>query len=87
VSEKAKPEPVDADEAAALEGQVDEAIAICGGDVRAALRAALIANSFLEAEVERLARAVSFGFTRGTSARRASDRLEEWREISERNDE
>lgn len=34
-----------------LETEVDEAIRICGGDVRAALRATLFANSFLESEV------------------------------------
>ena len=40
--------------AACLEAEVDEAIALCGGDVRAALRATLVANAYLEAEVERL---------------------------------
>src|SRR5262249_40577640 len=42
-----------------------KAIRICGGDVRAALRATLVANSFLEGEVERLTRAISRGFARG----------------------
>jgi hypothetical protein len=67
-----------------IEAAVDQAIAICDGNVRAALRAALLANSFLTAEVERLTQAVSFGFTRGrtSAARRASEKLEEWREIS-----
>jgi len=68
----------------ALEREVDEAVAICGGDMRAALKAALVANSFLAAEVEELMRVVSFGFTRGrhSAARRASEKLDEWREIS-----
>lgn len=44
----------EADTAASLEAEVDEAIATCGGDVRAALRATLVANAYLEAEVERL---------------------------------
>jgi hypothetical protein len=63
---------------------VDEAIAICDGDIRAALRASLVANSFLTAEVERLSNAVSFGFTRGklSPARGASEKLDQWREIS-----
>jgi hypothetical protein len=67
-----------------LEVAVEQAIAICDGDVRAALRAALVANSFLADKVERLTRAVSFGFARGRTspARRASERLERWREIS-----
>lgn len=60
-----------------------QAIALCDGDVRAALRAALVANAFLEAQVDELHRVVSFGFTRGrTAARRASEKLDAWREIS-----
>ena len=47
------------DTAALLEAEVDEAIATCGGDVRAALRATLIANAYLESEVERLTDAIS----------------------------
>jgi hypothetical protein len=67
-----------------LEEAVDQAIALCDGDARAALRAALAANSFLVAEMERLDSVVSFGFTRGrlSPARRASEKLEEWREMS-----
>ncbi len=67
-----------------LEAGIEQAIAICDGDVRAALRAALIANSFLADEVERLTREVSRGFARGkiSPARRASERLDRWREIS-----
>jgi hypothetical protein len=69
-----------------LEVAVDEAIAICDGDVRAALRASLVANSFLTAEMERLDNAVSFGFTRGklSPARGASEKLDQWREIFSR---
>jgi len=58
------------DPAAALEAEVDEAIALCGGDVRAALRTTLIANAFLQAEVDLLAGAVSPGFARGRIRRR-----------------
>ena len=47
-----------------LEAEVDEAIRMCGGDVRAALRATLVANAYLDAEVERLTEAVSTGFAR-----------------------
>jgi hypothetical protein len=66
-----------------LEAAVEQAIAICDGDVRAALRAALIANSLLMDEVERLTRTTSFGFAREKSpARRASERLDRWRGIS-----
>jgi hypothetical protein len=52
------------DAAALLEADVDAAIAICGGDPRAALRATLVANAYLEAEVERLT-TISTGLARG----------------------
>ena len=44
---------------------VRAALAICGGDAIEALRVALIANAFLEAEVEQLKKEVSSGFSRG----------------------
>ena len=47
-----------------LEAEVDEAIALCRGDVRNALRITLIANAFLEAEIDRLNAQVSTGFAR-----------------------
>ena len=55
----------EAEIAVSLETEVDEAIATCGGDVRAALRATLIANAYLEAELERLTEAISTSFARG----------------------
>jgi hypothetical protein len=56
--------------------------------MRTALRAMLLANAFLDAEVERLTRAVSIGFTRGkmSPSRRASETLDEWRETFGRGD-
>jgi hypothetical protein len=54
-----------AETATALETEVDEAIASCGGDMRTALRATLVANAYLEAEIERLTEAISTGFARG----------------------
>ncbi len=54
-----------ANAAALLEAEVDEAIAVCGGDARAALRATLFANSYLEAEVERLTNAIPSGLAGG----------------------
>jgi hypothetical protein len=45
-----------------VEAEVAEAIASCGGDVRAALRATLIANAYLEAEIERLTESISTCF-------------------------
>jgi hypothetical protein len=64
----------EAEAAALLEAEVDDAIAACGGDVRAALRATLIANAYLEAEIERLTEAVSSGFARGR-VRKANSRV------------
>jgi hypothetical protein len=64
VSEPARtnPSPTAAN---AVEDKVQEALAICGGDAIAALRITLIANTFLEAEIDRLSAAVSSGFARG----------------------
>jgi hypothetical protein len=59
---RTNPSPTAAD---AIEDEVREALAICGGDAIAALRITLIANAFLEAEIDRLSTAVSSGFARG----------------------
>jgi hypothetical protein len=45
-----------------LNAAADQAIAACGGDAREAVKALLVANEFLEAE---LATQVSHGYTRG----------------------
>ena len=49
----------------AIEDEVQEAFAICGGDAIAALIIILIANAFLEAEIDRLSAAVSSGVAPG----------------------
>ncbi|MGJ4884559.1 MULTISPECIES: hypothetical protein [unclassified Bradyrhizobium] len=49
----------------ALEAAVDEAIAACEGDPRAAIRALIVANDFLETEVGELMKAVSHAYARG----------------------
>ena len=48
-----------------LEAAADQAIAACGGDARDALKALIVANEFLEAEVRELQAAVSHGYARG----------------------
>ena len=48
-----------------LEAAVDEAIVACGGDTRAAVRALIVANNFLESEMSELKKAVSHAYTRG----------------------
>ncbi len=48
-----------------IETDFDLAIVACGGDARAALRATLVANAYLDAEVDRLTALVSAGLVRG----------------------
>jgi hypothetical protein len=48
-----------------LETAVDRAIAACGGNVRDALKALIVANEYLEAEVCDLMQAVSHAYARG----------------------
>jgi hypothetical protein len=48
-----------------LECQVQQSIAICNGDAVQALRASLVANAFLEAQIEELKVQVSAGYSRG----------------------
>lgn len=48
-----------------LEAAVDQAISACGGDVRATIRALLVANDYLETEVGELMKAVSHAYARG----------------------
>ena len=48
-----------------LETAVDQAIAACDGDMRAAIRALIVANEFLENEVSELMKAVSHAYVRG----------------------
>jgi hypothetical protein len=48
-----------------LEATVDQAIAECGGDMRSAIRALIVANNYLETEVGELMKAVSHAYVRG----------------------
>jgi hypothetical protein len=48
-----------------LEAAVELAIAVCDGDMRAAIRALIVANNFLESEIAELKKAVSHAYTRG----------------------
>jgi hypothetical protein len=54
--------PVDFDLAA------DHAIAACGGDAREAVKALLVANDFLETQLDELRASVSAGYARGRFA-------------------
>jgi hypothetical protein len=48
-----------------LDLAVDQAIAACDGDLRATVRALIVANNFLESEVSELMKAVSHAYARG----------------------
>ena len=48
-----------------LDAAADYAIAACGGHAREAVKALIVANDFLEAQVEELRAAVSTGYSRG----------------------
>ena len=67
-TESAKPLTVPSAE---LEAAVDAVVALCDGDQRAALRALVAANDYLNAEVERLETLISNGYARGRTAKRA----------------
>ena len=49
----------------ALEASIDQAISACGGDMRATIRALVVANEYLETEVGELMKAVSHAYRRG----------------------
>jgi hypothetical protein len=48
-----------------LEAAVQQAIAACGGDLKATIRALILANDYLENEVAELMKAVSHAYARG----------------------
>ena len=48
-----------------LEAAVEQAISACGGDIRATIRALIVANEYLETEVSELMKAVSHAYARG----------------------
>jgi hypothetical protein len=52
------------------EAVIDEIVATCGGDIRGALKALLLVNEHLEAELQQLYAAVALGrpFERGSGA-------------------
>jgi hypothetical protein len=58
--EASEPNPLS--DAEKLDAAADQAIAACGGDAREAVKALIVANEFLEAEMEA---SVSHGYMRG----------------------
>jgi hypothetical protein len=62
MSSHPQPDPTDD---AGLEAAVEQAIAACGGDLRATIRALIVANNYLENEAAELMKAVSHAYARG----------------------
>jgi hypothetical protein len=62
MSSDPQPTPEQDDE---LEAAVDQAIAACDGNMRATIRALIVANDYLETEVGELMKAVSRAYVRG----------------------
>ena len=62
MSSEPQPNAQGADE---LETAIDQAIATCGGDMRATIRTLIVANNYLESEVGELMKAVSHAYVRG----------------------
>jgi hypothetical protein len=60
-----KPQANDRETDGELDAAIDEAIAACAGDLRATIGSLIVANNYLEAEVEELMKAVSHAFVRG----------------------
>ena len=54
-----------ASDADQLEAAADQAIAACGGDAREAVKALIVANAFLETDLEKLKPVASTGYARG----------------------
>ena len=66
----ADPESQPRSEQYRLEAATEQAIAACGGNARDAVKALIVANEFLEAEVEEIRADVSQGYARGYYRRR-----------------
>jgi hypothetical protein len=57
--------PAPAPDAADLDAAAEVALAACGGDARAAVRALLVITAHQEREIARLASLISRGYARG----------------------
>jgi hypothetical protein len=65
-------EPESQEQFPELETAVDQAIAACDGDPRAAVLSLIIANNYLTRELERACQQVSLGYSRQKQTRRKS---------------
>jgi hypothetical protein len=58
-----------------LEEATDQAIAACGGNARDAVKALLVANEFLQAQIEELHAAVSNGYRKKAASSHPGPKL------------
>jgi hypothetical protein len=58
-------QPSSVSSAAGLDAAADQAIVACGGDARETVKALIVANDFLEVQLEELRSKVSAGYARG----------------------
>ncbi len=74
MSQPAQSQPALAAPSAAtvFEDEVQEALSLCGGDPMKALRITLIANAFLEAQIDHLSAAMSRDLARRKKSRQPS---------------
>ena len=61
-----------------LEAAADQAIAACGGDAREAVKALIVANQFLETDLDKLKAAASMGYARGKLFEEAPRDRKDW---------
>lgn len=69
-------QPAEGDAIAVTEADVDEVLSICGGDPRAAIKALLIGQQYLEASLERARQEASRGYLRARPARKTDHAAE-----------
>ena len=67
------PEPALTSDIECLEEAADQAISSCDGDARAAVKALVIANAYLESELAEAWSQLSFGYVRGRFSRRKAN--------------
>jgi hypothetical protein len=71
-------DPTPQSDADALEAAADKAIAACGGDMREAVKALIVANHFLETDLEKARAAASTGYARGRWTEALSKNRRDW---------
>lgn len=71
-----EPAPAERETVSIGDDDVDDAIATCGGDPRAAIKALLVGNLFLEQMLDLAKQEASWGYVRGRPSRRVRDAAE-----------